>query len=127
MIQNYFDELKQIIDSYATLPSVIETRVSFELRPSDQGYVVGAVLFQDQSVLHFREYVDNDGGYVSKQMYTYHYQDADQRLIFRYDNARHRPTLPTLEHKHTGDHATVSHMPTLEAVLAEIALIRGWA
>lgn len=34
-------------------------------------------------------------------MYTYHYQGADNRLIFRYDNARHRPPLRALEHKHT--------------------------
>ena len=27
-------------------------------------------------------------------MYAYHYQDADTNLVFRYDNAAHKPALP---------------------------------
>lgn len=52
MIQAYFDGLKQVIDRYATAPFVLDAQVNFELRPGDQGYVVGAVLFQDESSLN---------------------------------------------------------------------------
>ena len=34
-------------------------------------------------------------------MYAYHYQDVDYSLIFRYDNAAHRPARSQPEHKHT--------------------------
>jgi hypothetical protein len=53
-------------------------------------------------------------------MYAYHYQDANQTLIFRYDNAAHRPRLPQAEHKHTVEGVAVSPAPTLAQVVDEI-------
>ncbi len=100
--------------------------MSFELRPGNQGYAFGVVLFQDRSVLYFREYHDSIASHVSKLMYSYHYQDADQQLIFRYDNARHRPPLPVQEHKHVGETIAASQAPTLAEVLTEIVMTRGW-
>jgi hypothetical protein len=48
----------------------------------------------------------------------------DQRsllvLIFRYDNAAHRPPLPQAEHKHTPAGVEVSLAPTLAQVIDEI-------
>lgn len=58
MIQRHFDELKRVVDGYAAAPFVLDAQVSFEVRPGDQGFVEGAVLFQDRSTLHFREYLD---------------------------------------------------------------------
>lgn len=101
--------------------------MSFQLRPGDQGYATGVILFQDQSTLHFREYLDDMAGHVSKLMYSYHYQDADEQLVFRYDNARHRPALPFLDHKHTFDEVLPARAPTLDAVLTEIVSARKWA
>lgn len=126
MIQEHFNEVKRVIDSYAAAPFVLDAQVSFELRPGNQGYVVGIVLFQDRSILYFREYLDSDAGFVSKLMYSYHYQDAEQHLVFRYDNARHRPAPPTPEHKHAGESVVANKAPALAEVLIEIALTRGW-
>jgi len=126
VIQRYFNELKRVIDSYAAAPFVLDAQVSFELRPGNQGYAVGVVLFQDRSALHFREYLDSIASHVSKLMYSYHYQDADQQLIFRYDNARHQPPLPVQEHKHVGETIAASQAPTLIEVLTEIVMTRGW-
>ena len=53
-------------------------------------------------------------------MYAYHYQDANARLIFRYDNAAHRPPLTAKEHKHTPANIAVVFPPTLEQVIDEI-------
>jgi hypothetical protein len=61
-------------------------------------------------------------GTAVKVMYTYHYQDAGDRLVFRYDNAQHRPTLGSDEHKHTPDGVVAAPAPTLEDVLAEIVV-----
>ena len=41
-------------------------------------------------------------------------QDRDGQLIFRYDNAVHRPALSYKDHKHSGD-GTIS-----EAILPDI-------
>lgn len=46
-----------------------------------------------------------------KIMYAYHYQDVDHNLIFRYDNAAHKPVLPQPEHKHTSLSVEVSPAP----------------
>jgi hypothetical protein len=53
-------------------------------------------------------------------MYVYHYQDANKALVFRYDNAPHRPPLSLAEHKHTPAGVTVSLAPTLAQLIDEI-------
>ena len=59
-------------------------------------------------------------------MYTYHYQDTGNQLIFRYDNALHKPALPSVAHKHLPTQIIAAPAPTLDEVLAEIATTRGW-
>ena len=126
MIQTYFAQVKAIVDQYAVTSFVLDTEVSFETRPGEQGYLSGSITFVDGSVLYFREYLDAFKGTVDKLMYTYHYQDASNQLIFRYDNARHRPPLRSLEHKHTPEQVVEAPAPALEDVLAEIVVARGW-
>lgn len=126
VIQNYFARLKASLDRYATTSFVLETKVNFETRPGDQGYLTGSVEFIDSSKLYFSEFLDTVGESVDKIMYRYHYQDAANQLIFRYDNATHRPSLPFLEHKHDSAQIFEASAPTLNDVLTEIALTRGW-
>ena len=80
----------------------------------------GTIRLKDGSVLHFTEFIDVVGEVTEKIMYTYHYQDNEQRLVFRYDNAHHRPALAFLTHKHEGQSVTEAPPPVVEAVLAEI-------
>jgi len=126
VIQTYFAQVKAIVDQYAVTSFVLDTEVSFETRPGEQGYLSGSITFVDGSVLYFREYLDAFKGTVDKLMYTYHYQDASNQLVFRYDNARHRPPLRSLEHKHTPGQVVEAPAPALEDVLAEIVVARGW-
>lgn len=126
MIQTYFDRLKRLLDLYATASFVLDVQISFELRPGDQGFVAGLVLFQDRSVLQFREYLDSSASQVTKLMYSYHYRDVADRLVFRYDNANHRPPVPEREHNHTADDILASPAPVLEDVLTEIVVAQGW-
>lgn len=125
MIQGYFNRIKSLLDRYAQAPFVLEITVIFDVRPGAQGYLAGSLTFSDRSVLHFREFLDSTGADVEKVMYVYHYQDADNRLIFRYDNARHRSQSAT-EHKHIAYQVIASPAPSLETVLLEITIIRGW-
>jgi hypothetical protein len=126
MIQTYFTEIKRIIEQYAATSFVLEARMHFDLRPGDQGYLTGTLIFADDSTLHFSEYLDHTGEGVDKLMYTYHYQDGGNQLIFRYDNALHKPALPSVAHKHLPTHIVAALAPTLDEVLAEIATTRGW-
>jgi len=99
--------------------------VNCEVRPGAQGYLNGAVIFVDGSVLHFTEFLDEVRGQVEKVMYTCHDQDSNQQLVFRYDNARHRPSLPLHEHKHMPEQAVAAPAPLLAEVLAEIMRYQG--
>lgn len=126
MIQTYFTQTKTLLDRYTVASFVLDVSVKFDTRPGDQGYLTGIITFLDGSTLHFSEYLDQAGETVDKLMYTYHYQDAQNQLIFRYDNARHRPILPSPEHKHTPDQVYETPAPSLQEVLVEIAMRGGW-
>jgi hypothetical protein len=55
------------------------------------------------------------------QVFSYHYQDSNARLLFRYDNAAHKPPLSYSCHKHlpTGE-IIESAIPGLSSVLDEV-------
>lgn len=125
VIQRYFSEIKKVIDRYAILQFVLETDVDFELRSGDQGYLHGSVHFADGSILHFKEFLDGINDTVDKLTYSYHYQAANNDLIFRYDNAAHKPALPFREHKHLPQQILPSRAPVLIDVLTEIFVIQS--
>ncbi|WP_417911220.1 toxin-antitoxin system TumE family protein [Candidatus Electronema sp. PJ] len=54
-------------------------------------------------------------------MYSFHYQDMQSVLRFRYDNAAHKPALGFQNHKHTPEETIASSIPVLSSVLNEIA------
>lgn len=55
-----------------------------------------------QAILNVKEYLDAKDR-INRVSYAYQYQDRTGRLIFRYDNAAHRPVLGFNEHKHSSD------------------------
>ncbi len=83
-----------------------------------RGLVAGVLVFNDESQLHFREYVDLTVEQY-RIMYAYHYQDAASKMVFRYDNAAHRPPLAEPEHKHTSQGVVVAPAPPLADVITE--------
>ncbi len=63
------------------------------------------IIFIDQSKLYIRDYVTEG----ERRKYSFHWQDKDNRLIIRWDNARHWPSVSTFpHHKHIGDKKAVS-------------------
>lgn len=87
----------------------------------DDGRIRGRVCFYDGSVLLFREKVATHRRRVKKIKYSYHYQRADGKRIFRYDNVPHHPDLPGFpEHKHEDDRVVTAPAPALGDVLHEI-------
>jgi len=72
--------------------------------PARQAATIEArVRYWDGSLLRFYEELVEDGFRLRKLEYVYHYQGADEKLIFRYDNAPHYPSISTFpHHKHFG-------------------------
>ena len=87
-------------------------------------FIEGRLKFYDGSLLEFDELLTVKNHEVHKIRYSYHYQDSDERLIFRYDNAPHFRNIITYpHHKHIGgeeEQVVPSSPPDLDAVLREI-------
>ena len=125
-VEEYFAQIKAVVDNYAAASFVLSANVTFETRPGDQGFLVGIVQFVDGSEMHFRGYLDVVYEDVEKVMYSYHYQDARGIMVFRYDNAAHRPTIAVLGHRHDSSGAKPTETPNLERVLAELVEMQHW-
>lgn len=93
--------------------------LQIDQRSMFRGFISGIYAFNDDSELHFREFIDLTQA-EPRLMYAYHYQDAAKKLIFRYDNASHKPALPQPEHKHAFEGIVPSPAPTLAQVVDEI-------
>lgn len=126
MISAYLAAIQALIERYSATSFVADTRLNVESRPGEQAYLSGVIVFLDGSEIHFSEFLDGTEVGIEKVMYTYHYQDAAKQMIFRYDNARHKPALPFNPHKHQAEKIIEHPAPTLETVLEEIVLESGW-
>jgi len=118
----YARAIQDVLDAVAATGEANVVNVRKDQRSFLRGFIAGMLHFSDGSELHFREFV-NVGLPEPRLMYAYHYQDASKMLVFRYDNAAHRPPLPQAEHKHTLAVVEVSLAPTLAQVIDEI--LRG--
>ena len=119
--QNYLEQIQIVLNDTLSIGSAILIEFQAERRSATAGFLAGVLQFEDGSQLHFREYVDT-GQAQQRLMYAYHFQDAAKQLVFRYDNAAHRPTLSQPEHKHTSHGVQLTTAPTLQEVLDEIGI-----
>ena len=119
--------LRDYLDSFHSTVSKIEDfgfsesiDIKVEIRPSKQAVCKARIVLVDGSVLQVREYIDAKYK-TEKVSYGYHYQDKNGRLIFRYDNALHRPALGFINHKHESDGTVAeSAEPDIADVIDEV-------
>jgi hypothetical protein len=118
----YARGIESVLDATVAADEAALVSIQIDLRSALRGFIARVLQFGDASELHFREFVDASLP-EPMLMYASHYQDADKGLLFRYDNAAHRPPLPQAEHKHTPAGVKVRPAPTLAQVVDEV--IRG--
>ena len=71
-------------------------------------------------LLEINEAVVVESGILVWLGYRYHCQDAQNRLVFRYDDTPHFPDLPSFpHHKHLLDHVISAEKPTVFQVITE--------
>jgi len=119
LLNDYQFHLQTIIQKYVVNGVVLSFTFSVDNRSIYLGFIQGRLDFIDGSILFFKEYVDLQL-YIDKLAYSFHYQDATNNLIFRYDNAKHKPDLGFSDHKHIKDKIISSSVPDLETVILEI-------
>ncbi|MBF0449659.1 MAG: hypothetical protein HQK75_03065 [Candidatus Magnetomorum sp.] len=125
-ISLYFNEIKAIADKYTETDFVLGSVLHFDIRPGNQGYLKGEITFADKSVLFVKEFLDYYKK-INKVMYCYHYQNNINELIFRYDNAQHKPPLKTIDHKHLPNNIVIEATePDFQDIIIEICTIQDF-
>jgi hypothetical protein len=116
---DYVQTIEAVLNRTVASGEATLVNIQFDHRSSLRGFIAGLLRFFDGSELHFREFVDTSLP-EPRLMYAYHFQDIANNLIFRYDNAPHRPSLSQAEHKHTPTSIEISPAPTLAQIIDEI-------
>ena len=96
-IDDYFEEvIKKIRQSQI----VISENVSFDKRSRYSGHIEGFFVFIDETVLYFSEFIviEYGGMILTRPSYRFHWQDQNEYLVKRYDNAPHFPELNNFPH-----------------------------
>jgi hypothetical protein len=119
LLSDYVADLTTTIDQYTRTGLILSSDVTTDYRTDKIGFIKGFIVFLDDSKLLFKEFV-NVKYTLDKSKYSFHYQAQDGTLIFRYDNAVHKPALKFRDHKHVGDEVYHAEIPTLKDILEEI-------
>lgn len=115
----YAREIQDLLEVIVTSSEAALVHIQIDQRSALRGFIAGMLQFNDASELHFREFVDTTLS-EPRLMYVYHYQSANKRLIFRYDNAAHRLSLTQTDHKHTPSGIELCSPPPLTKLLDDI-------
>ncbi len=119
LLSEYQHDLTAIVADLTETGLILSSELVVDFRTRNIGLVKGVLSFIDESTLYFKEYVDLRYA-LEKDMYSFHYQDTDGDLLFRYDNADHKPALAFADHKHINNQIIPSGIPELREVLEEI-------
>ena len=113
-LHDYLELFRQAVEKVEDYGYAESIEINEEIRPNKQAVII------DGSVLHIKEYIDAKYT-IQKVSYAYQYQNRDGDLIFRYDNAIHRPALEFKEHKHIkGGVIIEAILPDVSDILDEV-------
>ena len=77
--------------------------------------------FSQNHLLEINEAIIVQGNSLKFLDYRYHFQDADNQLIFRYDSTPHFPNLPNFPyHKHLSNDVISADKPDIALVIMEV-------
>lgn len=120
VIEGYVKDIEELINQ---LPYRLSTKIHTENRGDVALYLKGEIVFNNGSELHFREYFISIPK-LSKLAYSYHYQNSEKELIFRFDNSEHHLNVSTYpHHKHLKDKILPSKEMLLKEIINEIMAI----
>ncbi len=118
-ISEYLASIRRAVgrlDTYGFAESIIFQE---EIRAGKQAIIKAEIVLVDGSCLIIREYVGSKYG-IEKLSYAYQYQDREGNLIFRYDNAAHKPRLEMPEHRHSPDGIDMASTPDMADLVDEV-------
>jgi uncharacterized protein DUF6516 len=100
-INGYLEAVKE---RFVTDPLVTRFHITRERSTVVDGYLRARLALADGSQLEFSEYMQRSSdGEIVVITYSYHWTNADNQLIARWDNTPHFPELPGFpDHMHDG-------------------------
>jgi hypothetical protein len=117
--------LEAIKERFVTDPVVTQFQIIRERSTLMDGYLRARLALADGSQLEFSEYMQRSSDReIVVITYSYHWADANNQLIVRWDNTPHFPDLPGFpDHMHDGvtGEVTPGQPMSIFAVLDEIA------
>jgi hypothetical protein len=117
MITNYFAEFDEIINrtDFVASSDIQKRKVNSFL-----GVIEGKIIVEDKTLEILEVIIISDQKLLRKK-YKYHFQDYDNSLIFRYDNAPHHKELETFpHHKHLPENTMACKEPNLLQIFSLI-------
>jgi hypothetical protein len=119
-LHDYLELFRKAVEKIEDYGYTESVQVREEIRPNKQAVIKAKIVLIDGSILHIKEYIDAKYT-IQKVSYAYQYQEKDGELIFRYDNAVHRPELGFKEHKHTKGGGIVEvSLPDVSDIMDEV-------
>lgn len=109
-LSEYIDRVQVGLQTFDDYGLSAQMEIAAELRPGAQATLKAKVEFVDDSSLHIRAFLFGQDS-CTLVSYAYQYQKPSGALIFRYDNAKHRPDLGFECHKHQLDGSIVAAAP----------------
>ncbi len=115
MIRDYFETVN---DTFSQCPFIFSQNLNFIVVDFDRGYWKGNFELREKFELYLFEYIILVSETTKVQDYRYHFQDDDENLVFRFDNAPHHPSLENFpNHLHFPEKVVAAEKPSLEEVL----------
>jgi hypothetical protein len=120
LLCNYLQSFRRGLEKLEKYGYTESIDIREEIRSNKQAIIKAKIVLVDRSVMHIKKYIDTKYK-IEKVSYAYQYQDRDGELIFRYDNAAHRPALRFKEHKHTKNGVIIeASLPDISNIIDEV-------
>lgn len=101
-LYEYIDQFQKALERLLDFGLTESFDFKQEIRPGKQAAINAEVVLINETILYIRAYITAKYK-ISLLSYAFQYQNKDGKLIFRYDNATHKPPLGFKEHKHLGN------------------------
>lgn len=124
--------IKQYLDNIETYLIQIPVVTSYQILRREiaatDGKLRVKVMLSDGSSAELFEYVAESRGHIHLLKYSLHWQDANGKLVKRWDNAPHHPNLPNAPHhihSRDGSIQDAKQIPDILLVIVEIEQVLG--
>jgi len=126
LLDNLSKYLNKVEGAVRNLQGAYVERYEEEILTADRLNLRIRIRFQTGHMLEINESIIGEKSQIIHLGYRYHFQDAKNNMVFRYDNTPHFPELETYpHHKHLSDGVIPFDQPSIIEVIEEAKSLTG--